>query len=114
MPAGQGRAGIRQSILYLVPKAGAAQRFFDDGIHICLGCGKAVDARAISDIFVDRLGKWIRLLEHHADAGAQLHDIHCVTVNVFAVQIDRSFNAARRNGIVHAVQRPQESGLAAT
>ena len=31
----------------------------------------AVDARTISDIFVNRFREWIGFLEHHADAGTQ-------------------------------------------
>jgi hypothetical protein len=37
--------------------------------------GEAVDARAVGDVVVDRLGKRVGLLEHHADAGAQLHHV---------------------------------------
>ena len=44
-------------------------------VEIGLALGQAVDARPVGDILVDRLGERIGLLEHHADAGAQLHHV---------------------------------------
>ena len=53
-----------------------------DLVEVGLGVGKAVDARAVGDILVDRLRERIRLLEHHADARAQLHHVERRVVDV--------------------------------
>jgi hypothetical protein len=50
--------------------------------------GKPVDARAIGDILVDRLGERVRLLEHHADARAKLHHVHRRRIDILAVERD--------------------------
>ena len=43
-----------------------------------------MDARAVSDVVVDRRGEGVRLLEHHADARAQLRHIERVIEYVTA------------------------------
>ena len=88
LAAGQGRAAFLEAVLDLVPQARALQRFLDDLVELALVCGQAVDARAIGDILVDRLGEGIRLLEHHPDPGAKLHHVHLRRVDVLAVQVD--------------------------
>ena len=55
---------------------------------------QAVDARPVGDVVVDRLRERIRLLEHHADPRAQLHDVDVAVVDVLAVEQD----LARRRG----------------
>ena len=67
--------GSLQAVLDLVPEAGLLEAGLDDLVEIGLGRGKAVDARAVGDVLVDRLRERVRLLEHHADAGAQLHHV---------------------------------------
>jgi hypothetical protein len=53
-----------------------------------------VDARAVGDVLVDRLRERVRLLEHHADAGAQFHDVDRLVVDVLAVERDVAADAA--------------------
>jgi hypothetical protein len=104
---------FRQAVLDLFPQAGAAQRLFDDLIEVGLARGEPVDAGAVGDILVDRLGEGVRLLEHHTDAGAQLHDVHVGRVDIFAVKLDRAFHARVRDRVVHAVDGAQERRFAA-
>ena len=58
-------------------------------------------------------GKRVRLLKDHADLAAQLDHVRIRRVNVAPVNLDRAHRARPRNGVVHAVQRAQESRLAA-
>ena len=44
-------------------------------VQLGLALGQAMDARAVGDVLEDRLGERVRLLEHHADAGPQLHHV---------------------------------------
>ena len=72
-----------------------------------------MDARAVGDVLVDRLGERIRLLEHHADAGAQLHHVQRGVVDVLPVDDDLAGDAAALDRVVHAVDAAQEGRLAA-
>src|SRR5687767_549089 len=74
LPAGQGRAALVQPVLDLVPQPGALQRFLDDLLELGLGASKPVDAWAVGDILEDGFRERVGLLEHHADARAQLDD----------------------------------------
>src|SRR5215831_2820417 len=73
----------------------------------------SMDAWAVSDVVVDRLGEGIGLLEHHADARPQLRHIERVIVYVLAVEIDATGDPCSRNGVVHAIEAAQEGRLAA-
>ncbi|SIQ65962.1 hypothetical protein SAMN05421641_11177 [Paracoccus thiocyanatus] len=75
--------------------------------------GQAVDARAIGHIVIDRLGKGVGFLEHHADAGTQLHRVDALVIDILAVQRDLALDPADVDGVVHAVQAAQEGRLAA-
>src|SRR5215469_11644767 len=80
---------------------------------MCAAARHSVDARAVSDVVVDRLGEGIGLLEHHADARAQLRDIEPVAEYVTAVEIDAAGNASPGDGVVHAIETAQKGRLAA-
>ncbi|MND76748.1 hypothetical protein D3C80_684030 [compost metagenome] len=73
-----------------------------------------MDTRAIGDVFVDRLGERVRLLEHHADAGAKFHDVDFLVVDIIFIKGDLAGDAAALDRVVHAVERAQEGRLAAT
>ena len=66
----------------------------DDLLQLRLVAGEAVDARAVGDVLEDRLRERIGLLEHHADAGAQLHHVDAGLVDVLAVELDLAGDAA--------------------
>ena len=103
LAARQGGAAVAQPIFDLVPQASAAQRLLDDPVEIRLGTRETVDARAISDVLVDRLRERVGLLEHHADARAELHHVHVGRINVLAVELDLAGDARAGDGVVHAV-----------
>ena len=63
-----------QLVLDLVPERGAAQRRFDAVVEFGLR-QLLIEPDAESDVVVDRHRKRRRLLEHHADAGAQKIEI---------------------------------------
>src|SRR4029079_5678043 len=68
-------AAFLEPVLDLLPQASALQRLLDDFLKLRLRLPQAVDARTVGDIFENRLRERVRLLEHHADAGAQLDDV---------------------------------------
>src|SRR4030095_7035079 len=113
LAARQSGAAFTQPVFDLVPQAGALQAGLDDRVHLALARNQPVDLGAVSDIFVNRLGKRVRLLKDHADAGAQLHDVHVGVVNVFAVELDLARDLRVRDGVVHPVETAQEGRLAA-
>ena len=94
-------------------KPGAPQGGLDDLVHLGLAAGEPVDARAVGDVVVDRLGERVGLLEHHADPGAQLHHVDVGCVDVLAVEADVALDPAAVDGVVHPVEAAQEGRLAA-
>jgi hypothetical protein len=86
---------------------------FDDRIHVGLALGQPMDARSVSDVLIDRFRERVRLLEHHADAGAQFDHIDVLVVDVLVVERDPAGDARRVDRVVHAVQAAQERRLAA-
>src|SRR6202140_1218005 len=70
LAAGQAETRSVELVLDLVPQRAAAQRLLDAAVH--LGSGNLfVEPDAERDVLIDRHRKRRRLLEHHADAGAQ-------------------------------------------
>jgi hypothetical protein len=113
LAAGKGRAAVRQAVLHFVPQARTLERSFDDPVQLRLARSEAMNARAIGHVLIDRLGKGIRLLEHHAHPRAQLHHVHARTIDILAVQPDLAFHPRAGDGVVHPVERAQESRFAA-
>ena len=62
-----------QLVLDLVPQGGPGQALLDQVVHVGLD---AVDLGSEGDVVVDRLGERVGLLEHHADAPADLDGAH--------------------------------------
>ena len=91
-----------------------AQALLDEIVEIGLRLHQAVDARAVGDVLVDRLRERIRLLENHADAGAQFDDVDRRIVDILLIERDLAGDAADVDRVVHAVQAAQEGRLAAT
>ena len=72
-----------------------------------------VEPHAEGDVVVDRHRERRRLLEHHADAGAQQIEIDVRRENVLAVEHDLALGALIGIEIVHAVEDAQQRRLAA-
>ena len=72
---------------------------------------QSIHLHAVGDVVEDRLGERIGPLKHHAHAAAQLGDVQLQ--HVLAVQQHLAFVARALDGLVDAVQRAQEGGLAA-
>ncbi|MOA01928.1 hypothetical protein D3C78_1213550 [compost metagenome] len=113
LTAGKAGAGLQQAILHFVPETRLLQAVLDDLVHIRLVAGKAVDTRAIGDVLVDRLREGVRLLEHHADAGAQFHDVDRLIVDIVGIERDLAGDPATVDRVVHTVQGAQEGGFTA-
>ena len=107
-------SGLVQAILYLVPDGSASKRFLNDFIELRLVSGKAMNARTIGDIVIDRLRKRVRFLEDHPYFGAKLDRVDLWRVDVFAVKRDLTLDPANVDRVVHPVQTAQEGRLAAT
>src|SRR6516164_5039953 len=81
-------AGAAETVLDLLPQPGAGQARADDLVEMRAAARHSVDARAVSDVVVDRFGEGVGLLEHHADARAQLRHIEPVIVYVMAIEMN--------------------------
>ncbi len=79
---------LRQTVLHLIPQAGALQARAHQIIEVGTAFRQPMQARSIGDVVIDGLRKRVGLLEHHADAGAQLHHVLRALVNVLAVEPD--------------------------
>ena len=102
-----------EPVLHFVEQARRCLRLvIDDLVESVLLLGEAVNTRAVGDILEDRFGKRIGLLKHHADAGAQLHDIEDRVVDILAVDLDLAGHPRDRDRVVHAVDAAQEGRLA--
>ncbi len=106
-------AGLGQAVFDLVPQAGTLQAGADQLIQIGARTHQAMQAWAEGDVVVDGLRKRVRLLEHHADARAQLHDIALRIMNVLAIEQDLTGHAGTGDRVIHPVQAAQEGRLAA-
>ena len=82
-------------------------------VQLRAAAGQPVEPHAVGDVLEDRLGKRVRLLEHHPDAPAQPDDVDARRVDVLAVDLDVSLDARARDDVVHPVERAQERALAA-
>src|ERR1700759_3975452 len=91
-----------------IPKSGVTKAFFNG-----VGDGqlRAVDFQAIGGVVENRFRKWIRTLENHADAAAQLRNV--LGKDVLAVEENFAFETRVTHGFVHAVEGAEQSGFAA-
>lgn len=88
------------------------QRFSTE--QIGPGHPHTVDTRSIGDILINRLRIRIRFLENYADPGAQPGYIDFGRIDVYAVDFDPASHSCPGYCVVHPVDAPQESALAAT
>src|ERR1700730_16388074 len=112
LAAGQAQARGSQLVLDLVPQRTAAQRLFDPAVHLGFGY-LLIEPDAERDVLVDRHRKRRRLLENHADAGAQQIEIELGIEDVGLVKHQLPGGALSRVEVVHPVENPQQGRLAA-
>ena len=89
------------------PRAG--QRLLDPVVHAVL---HAVQAQAVGDVVVDRLGERVGPLEHHPDAAAHLDRVDVGRVEVVAVVVDLAATVGALDQVVHPVEAAKQRGLA--
>src|SRR5581483_1424985 len=95
LAAGQRQAGRVQLVLDLVPQRAAAQRLLDPAVHLRLR-NLLVETDAEGDVLVDRHRERRRLLEHHADAGAQQVEVELGIEDVGVVEQQLALGALAR------------------
>ncbi|EGY02120.1 hypothetical protein AZA_21096 [Nitrospirillum viridazoti Y2] len=112
LAAGQRQAALAQLVLDLGPQRGLAQRLFHAHVHI--GAAQLlIQPDAVGDVVVDRHGEGRRLLEHHADAGAQQVQILLGRQQVLTIQQHLALGPLVGVEVVDTVQDAQQRGLAA-
>src|SRR5262245_30195192 len=97
----------RELVLHLVPQRGAPQRHLDPAVKLRLR-QLLIEANAEGDVLVDRHRKRRRLLEYHADTGAQQVQVLPGPQDVIAVKQHLSLRALVRIEIVHPVENAQQ------
>jgi hypothetical protein len=106
LAAGQADGGGVQAVLHLAPEGGAGKRPFDALIELGLA-QFFVQTDAEDDVFVDGFRERGWLLEHHADAAAELVEVHARGDDILAADEDFAFGALAWIKVVHAVQDTQ-------
>jgi hypothetical protein len=106
LAAGEAEAAGVELVLGLVPDGRAAQRVLDADVEIGFG-HLLVKAHAEGDVIVDGHGKRRRLLEHHADLGAEQIDVLAGGEDVLAIEQDLAIRPLVRVEIVDAVDDTQ-------
>src|SRR5690242_18835217 len=84
LTAREAEPALLELVLDLVPERGTAERRFDALVQLCRR-QFLVELDAEGDIVVDRHGERRRLLEHHADLGAQQVEVFLAVEDVAAV-----------------------------
>ena len=79
------RALFFQTVFYLIPDRGVAERFFHDVIQFCLGTD-AVSSGTVGDIVINTHGERIGFLENHTHSFAEQVHVH-IPVNILSVQL---------------------------
>src|SRR6202022_2267661 len=110
-----GKAGARllaRRVFYLIPKGGEAQRALHDFIQ-ALALMKAIERQSGRHIVVNRhRGKLIGVLEHHADAAANLHGGSAI-VDIHVANPHSAGGTRFRHRLMHAVEAAHECGFSA-
>ncbi len=96
-PPESARPDCVETVLHFVPEGRLLERLLD-----LVGKDRLLrdtgDTQAVRHVFEDRLGEWVRLLEHHADAASHEHRIDVVGVYLFAVELDAPCDAHAVDG----------------
>src|SRR5690606_19097927 len=113
LAAGEGDAAGVEAVLHFIPESSLTERTLHAFIEV-RPLRPALNAKAVDDVFVDRLRTGVRLLEDHADPLAEFDRVDIWPVNVGAVNLDGAFaDPGTRDEIVHPVQAAKECALAA-
>src|SRR5215467_5264057 len=112
LAARQAQAIGRELVLDLVPQGGTAERHLDPAFELRLR-QLLIEANAEGDVLEDRHRERRRLLEHHADTGAQQVEVLPGRQDVLAVEQHLPLRTLVRVEIIHPVEHPQERRLAA-
>src|SRR6185437_600179 len=112
LAAGQAEAAGVQLVLDLVPECTATQRLFDAAIHLGFG-NLLIEPDTERDVLIDRHRKRRRLLEHHADSGAQQIEVELGIEDIGLVEHQLPAGALARVEIVHPVENPQQRRFSA-
>src|SRR5207247_7546091 len=111
LPAGESQGALVQAVLRLVPEGGSTQAALDRNVEGRARAG-AEDPGAVGDVVVNRLRERVRLLEHHADALAELGHVDGAVVHVAPADQDPARDPHVVYQIVHAVEAAPERRLA--
>ena len=113
LPTRQRAARRGEAVPHLAPQSGPDERLLDE-----VGLLRRLDAgqlEAGEDVVADAHGRErVGLLEHHADAHADLLGPHAGPVDVLAVEEHLAGERGARHQLVHAVEQPEEGRLAAS
>src|SRR3990172_3212182 len=107
---GKGEGVLAKVVLDFVPEGCPPQRALHDLVQPPF---VTVDPGAEGDIFVDRFGKRVGLLEHHPDPPTYVDDVHRPLVDVPALEQHLASGPEAGDHVVHAVEAPQQRALAA-
>jgi hypothetical protein len=115
LAAGQFVGGSVQTFLDFVPERGLAERFLDAAFQN-RPLPYASYAKARRDVLKNRLGKRIRLLEHHPDPQPNQNGIGRWADNVlsFGEQDDLASICISRVKVMHPVETAKQGALAAS
>ena len=109
LAAGKSVGRAMQPVFYFIPQRRAPQTFF----HVIAQRSLvSVDAKSVRNVVENRFRKRIRPLENHADAAAEARDI--LRKNIFAVEKYLPLEPRVAQRLVHAVERAQQGGFAAS
>src|SRR5690348_10670507 len=72
----------------------------------------AIDTQPICNVVENALHERIRLLKHHADAPADIRNIHAEKIVSF--EMKATFNTSVAERFIHAIHSSKKGGLAAT
>src|SRR6185295_1844629 len=112
LAAGQRQPVGTELVLDLVPERRTLERMLDPAVEFRFR-QLLVEADAEGDVLVDGHRERRRLLEHHADAGAQDIEVLPGRKNVLAVEQHLAGGALVGIEVVHPVEHAQQRGLAA-
>ncbi|MNN73018.1 hypothetical protein D3C81_1891030 [compost metagenome] len=86
LTAGKAKRVLAQPVFYLVPQRCGTQRTFHRFIKDA-SIAHALQPQAVNHVFINRLRKGIRALEHHADPPSQRRNVDLRSRDALAVKL---------------------------